>query len=46
MALFAEDMIVYTENPKEATKKLSRISEYCKVSKYVNIYLKNNISTN
>ena len=35
MSLFADDMILYIENPKEATRKLLElISELCKVAGY------------
>ena len=39
MSLFADDMIVYTENPKDSTKKLlNLISEFGKTARYkVNI---------
>ena len=35
LSLFADDMILYTENPKDATKKLLElINEFGKVGKY------------
>ena len=35
LSLFAEDMIIYTENPKDATRKLLElISEYSNVAEY------------
>ena len=35
MSLFADDMILYIENPKVSTKKLLElISEFCKVAGY------------
>ena len=35
MSLFADDMILYTENPKDATRKLSElINEFGKVAGY------------
>ena len=35
MSLFADDMILYTENPKDATRKLLElISEFSKVAGY------------
>ena len=35
LSLFAEDMIIYTENPKDATRKLLElIHEYSKVAGY------------
>ena len=35
MSLFVDDMIVYTRNPKDATKKLVElISEFSKVTGY------------
>ena len=35
LALFADDMILYTENPKDATRKLLElINEYSKVTGY------------
>ena len=35
LSLFAEDMIIYTENPKDATRKLPElISEYSNVAEY------------
>ena len=34
-SLFADDMILYIENPKDSTRKLIElINEYCKVSGY------------
>ena len=33
LSLFADDRIVYTENPKDSTKKL-RINEFSKVPGY------------
>ena len=37
LSLFAEDMIVYIENPKDTTRKLLElINEYCKVAGYKN----------
>ena len=40
MSLFADDMILYIESPKDSTKKLLElINEFCKVAGYkVNIY--------
>ena len=38
-ALFADDMIVYTENPKDSIRKLLElISEFSKVAGYKSIY--------
>ena len=35
LSLFADDMIIYMENPKDSTKKLLElIHEFCKVSGY------------
>ena len=35
LSLFADDMILYVENPKDSTKKLLElISEYSKVARY------------
>ena len=35
LSLFADDMILYTENPKDSTRKLlEKINEYHKVSEY------------
>ena len=35
LSLFTEDMIIYVENPKDATRKLLElISEYSKVAEY------------
>ena len=35
LSLFADDMILYTENPKDSTRKLLElINEYSKVSGY------------
>ena len=35
LSLFAEDIIIYIENPKDATRKLLElISEYSKVAEY------------
>ena len=35
LSLFADDMILYIENPKDSTRKLLElISEYCKVAGY------------
>ena len=35
LSLFADDMILYIENPKETTKKLLElISKFCKVTGY------------
>ena len=35
LSLFADDMILYTENPKDCTRKLLElINEYCKVVGY------------
>ena len=35
LSLFADDMILYIENPKDATRKLLElISEFCKVAGY------------
>ena len=35
LSLFADDMILYIENPKDSTRKLLEVlNEYCKVSGY------------
>ena len=35
LSLFADDMILYIENPKDSTRKLLElINEYCKISGY------------
>ena len=34
LSLFADDMILYIENPKDATKLLEQISEFGKVAGY------------
>ena len=34
LSLFADDMILYTENPKNATKKLLELNEFSKVAEY------------
>ena len=37
LSLFADDMILYTENPKDSTRKLLElINEYSKVARYKN----------
>ena len=33
-SLFADDMILYIENPKDSTRKLPEIDEYSKVGGY------------
>ena len=40
LSLFADDMILYIENPKDATRKqLELINEFCKVAGYkINTY--------
>ena len=39
LSLFADDMILYTENPKDSVRKLLElISEFSKVSGYKNPY--------
>ena len=35
LSLFADDMILYTENPKDSTRKLlEQVNEYSKVARY------------
>ena len=34
LSLFADDMILYMENPKDSTRKLELINEYSKVAGY------------
>ena len=34
LSLFADDMILYIENPKDSTRKLELINEYSKVAGY------------
>ena len=36
LSLFADNMILYIENPKDATRKvLELINEFCKVARYI-----------
>lgn len=34
LSLFADNMVVFLENPKESTKKLPELSHFDKVGKY------------
>ena len=34
LSLFADDMVLYIENPKDATRKLLQLNEFGKVSGY------------
>ena len=45
LSLFADDMILYIENPKDATRKLlGLINEFSKVAKY-NIHTQKSLGT-
>lgn len=40
VSLFADDMILHTENPKESTKKFSGLNKLSKVAEYkINIQI-------